>query len=111
MSGPAPVRALAVRPKKRVPWCPTSHHCGIGVPGSMSRAGSLLPAGEDATGIIAKLNADTNAACGASSVKPRFDDLGATPRGTTPGTSRRLPQIGNREMGPVIRDARIKVEN
>ena len=34
--------------------------------------------------IIAKLNADTNAALAHASVKPRFDDLGATPRGTTP---------------------------
>ena len=53
--------------------------------------------------IIAKLNADTNAALAHPSVKPRFDDLGATPRGTTPG---QLAAFLNSEIdkwGPIIR--------
>jgi tripartite-type tricarboxylate transporter receptor subunit TctC len=42
---------------------------------------------------------------------PRFDDLGATPRGTTPGELAAFLKSEIDKWGPVIRDARIRVEN
>ena len=61
--------------------------------------------------IIAKLNADTNAALATLPVKPRFDDLGATPHGTTPAQLAAFLKSEIDKWGPVIRDARIRVEN
>ena len=61
--------------------------------------------------IIAKLNADTNAALAHPSVKPRFDDLGATPKGTTPEQLAAFLKAQIEKWGPVIKEAKIKVEN
>jgi len=33
-------------------------------------------------------------------VKSRFEELGATPKGSTQAELARLPEIGNRQMGP-----------
>jgi tripartite-type tricarboxylate transporter receptor subunit TctC len=46
-----------------------------------------------------------------SSVKPRFDELGATPKGSTPEQLAAFLQSEIAKWGPVIKEARIKVEN
>jgi tripartite-type tricarboxylate transporter receptor subunit TctC len=107
------VRALAVTTKERVPVVPDLPTIAeAGVPGFdvSSWFGFFVPV-KTPQEIIAKLNADTNAALAHASVKPRFDDLGATPRGTTPGQLAAFLKSEIDKWGPVIRDARIKVEN
>jgi len=107
------VRALAVTTKERVPVVPDLPTIAeAGVPGFdvSSWFGFFVPV-RTLPEIIAKLNADTNAALAHPSVKPRFDDLGATPRGTTPGQLAAFLKSEIDKWGPVIRDARIKVEN
>ena len=61
--------------------------------------------------VIAKINADTNAALAYPSVKSRFEDLGAVPKGSTPAELAAFLQSEIDKWGPVIRDAQIKVEN
>ena len=107
------VRALAVTTKERVPVVPDLPTIAeAGVPGFdvSSWFGFFVPVKTPAE-IIAKLNADTNAALAHASVKSRFDDLGATPRGTTPGQLAAFLKSEIDKWGPVIRDARIRVEN
>jgi tripartite-type tricarboxylate transporter receptor subunit TctC len=107
------VRALAVTTKERVPVVPDLPTIAeAGVPGFdvSSWFGFFVPV-RTPEEIIAKLNADTNAALAHPSVKSRFDDLGATPRGTTPGQFAAFLKSEIDKWGPVIRDARIKVEN
>ena len=107
------VRALAVTTRERVPVVPDLPTIAeAGVPGFdvSSWFGFFVPV-KTPQEIIAKLNADTNAALAHASVKPRFDDLGATPRGTTPGQLAAFLKSEIDKWGPVIRDARIKVEN
>ena len=107
------VRALAVTTRERVPVVPDLPTIAeAGVPGFdvSSWFGFFVPVKTPAE-IIAKLNADTNAALAHASVKPRFDDLGATPRGTTPGQLAAFLKSEIDKWGPVIRDARIRVEN
>jgi tripartite-type tricarboxylate transporter receptor subunit TctC len=107
------VRALAVTTKERVPVVPDLPTIAeAGVPGFdvSSWFGFFVPV-KTPQEIIAKLNADTNAALAHASVKPRFDDLGATPRGTTPGQLAAFLKSEIDKWGPVIRDARIRVEN
>ena len=60
---------------------------------------------------IAKLNADCNAALAYPAVKSRFEDLGAVPKGSTPAELAAFLKSEIDKWGPVIRDARIKVEN
>jgi len=107
------VRALAVTTKERVPVVPDLPTIAeAGVPGFdvSSWFGFFVPA-KTPPEIIARLNADTNAALAHASVKPRFDDLGATPRGTTPAELAAFLKSEIDKWGPVIRDARIRVEN
>ena len=107
------VRALAVTTGERVPVVPDLPTIAeAGVPGFdvSSWFGFFVPV-KTPQEIIAKLNADTNAALAHASVKPRFDDLGATPRGTTPGQLAAFLKSEIDKWGPVIRDARIRVEN
>ena len=107
------VRALAVTTKERVavvPDLPTIAEAGVPGFDVSSWFGFFVPV-KTPQEIIAKLNADTNAALAHASVKPRFDDLGATPRGTTPGQLAAFLKSEIDKWGPVIRDARIRVEN
>src|SRR4051794_25910126 len=102
------VRALAVTTKERVPVVPDLPTIAeAGVPGFdvSSWFGFFVPV-KTPQEIITKLNADTNAALAHPSVKPRFDDLGATPRGTTPGELAAFLKSEIDKWGPVIRDAR-----
>jgi tripartite-type tricarboxylate transporter receptor subunit TctC len=107
------VRALAVTTKERVavvPDLPTIAEAGVPGFDVSSWFGFFVPV-KTPEEIIAKLNADTNAALAHASVKSRFDDLGATPRGTTPGQLAAFLKSEIDKWGPVIRDARIRVEN
>ena len=107
------VRALAVTTKERVPLVPDIPTIAeSGVPGFdvSSWFGFFLPA-KTPKEIIAKLNADTNAALAHPSVKSRFDDLGATPKGTTPEQLAAFLKSEIEKWGPVIREAKIRVEN
>lgn len=57
------------------------------------------------------INAETNSALVYPSVKSRFEDLGAVPKGSTPAELAAFLQSEIDKWGPVIRDAQIKVEN
>jgi tripartite-type tricarboxylate transporter receptor subunit TctC len=106
------VRALAVTTKERVALVPEIPTIAETVPGFdvSSWFGFFLPA-KTPKEIIAKLNADTNAALAHPSVKPRFDDLGATPQGTNPEQLAAFLQSEIAKWGPVIKEAKIRVEN
>jgi tripartite-type tricarboxylate transporter receptor subunit TctC len=107
------VRALAVTTKERVPVVPDLPTIAeSGVPGFdvSSWFGFFLPV-KTPKEIIAKLNADTNAALAHSSVKPRFDELGATPKGSTPEQLAAFLQSEIDKWGPVIREAKIRLDN
>jgi tripartite-type tricarboxylate transporter receptor subunit TctC len=107
------LKALGVGSTKRLAFLPDVPTIAeAGVPGFdvSSWFGFFVPV-KTPEEIIAKLNADTNAALAHASVKSRFDDLGATPRGTTPGQLAAFLKSEIDKWGPVIRDARIKVEN
>jgi tripartite-type tricarboxylate transporter receptor subunit TctC len=106
------LRALAVTTKERVPIVPDIPTIAETVPGFevSSWFGFFVPV-RTPPEIIAKLNADTNAALAHPSVKSRFDDLGATPMGTTPDQLAAFLKSEIEKWGPVIKEARIKVEN
>ena len=107
------VRALAVTTKERVPLVPdipTIAESGVPDFDVSSWFGFFLPV-KTPKDIIAKLNADTNAALAHPSVKPRFDDLGATPMGTTPEQLAAFLKSEIDKWGPVIKEAKIRVEN
>ena len=106
------VRALAVTTKERVPVVPDIPTIAETVPGFdvSSWFGFFVPV-KTPKEIIAKLNADTNAALAHSSVKPRFDELGATPKGSTPDELAAFLQSEIAKWGPLIKEAKIRVEN
>jgi tripartite-type tricarboxylate transporter receptor subunit TctC len=106
------VRGLAVTTKERVTLVPDIPAIAETVPGFdvSSWFGFFVPS-KTPQDIIAKLNADTNAALAHPPVKIRFDELGATPKGTTPEQLAAFLKSEIDKWGPVIKDARIKVEN
>jgi tripartite-type tricarboxylate transporter receptor subunit TctC len=106
------LRALAVTTRERVPLVPGIPTVAETVPGFdvSSWFGFFLPV-KTPPEIIAKLNADTNAALAHASVKPRFDELGATPKGSTPEQLAAFLQSEIAKWGPVIKEAKIRVEN
>jgi tripartite-type tricarboxylate transporter receptor subunit TctC len=107
------VRALAVTTRERVPIVPDIPTIAeSGVPGFdvSSWFGFFVPV-KTPPDVIAKLNADTNAALAHVSVKQRFDELGATPKGSTPAELARFLKSEIDKWGPVIQEAKIKVEN
>jgi tripartite-type tricarboxylate transporter receptor subunit TctC len=61
--------------------------------------------------IVAKINADTNAALAYAPVKSRFEELGANPKGSTPAELASFLRSEIEKWGPVIREAKIRVEN
>ncbi len=61
--------------------------------------------------IVAKINADTNAALLTPAVKTRFEDLGAVPKGSTQDELAAFLKSETDKWGPVIKDAQIRVEN
>ena len=96
------LRALAVSTKERVsvvPDIPTIAESGVPGFDVFSWFGFFVPA-RTPQDVIAKINADTNAALAYAPVKSRFEELGAVPKGSTRGRAGGLPAIGNRQMGP-----------
>jgi len=61
--------------------------------------------------IVAKINADTNAALVTPAVKSRFEDLGAVPKGSTQAELAAFLKSESDKWGPVIKDAQIKLDN
>jgi tripartite-type tricarboxylate transporter receptor subunit TctC len=107
------VRALAVTTKERIPVVPDLPTIAeAGVPGFdvSSWFGFFVPA-KTPQSVVAKINTDTNAALAYPSVKSRFEDLGATPKGTTPAELAAFLQSEIAKWGPVIKEAKIRVEN
>src|SRR5439155_24323327 len=102
----ASVRALAVTTKERVPLVPDIPTIAETVPGFdvSSWFGFFLPA-KTPKEIIAKLNADANAALAYAPVKSRFGELGATPKGSTPEQLAAFLQSEIAKWGPVIKEA------
>ena len=107
------LRALAVTTKERVavvPEIPTIAESGLPGFDVFSWFGFFVPA-RTPRDVIARINADTNAALAHAPVKSRFEELGATPKGSTPAELAAFLKSEIDKWGPVIRDARIKVEN
>jgi tripartite-type tricarboxylate transporter receptor subunit TctC len=106
------VRGVAVTTKDRVPVLPDMPTIGETVPGFdvVSWFAFFVPA-KTPPEVIAKLNADTNAALVNPAVKSRFEELGAVPKGSSEAELAAFLQSEIAKWGPVIRDAQIKVEN
>jgi tripartite-type tricarboxylate transporter receptor subunit TctC len=107
------LRGLAVTTKERIaimPEMPTIAESGVPGFDVSSWFGFFVPA-RTPPDIIAKINADTNAALVHPTVKPRFEHLGAVPKGSTPAELAAFLKSEIDKWGPVIADARIKVEN
>ena len=106
------LRGLAVTTKDRVGIIPDVPTIGETVPGFevFSWFGFFVPIKTPGE-VIARINADTNAALVHPPVKSRFEDLGAVPKGSTPAELAAFLQAETDKWGPVIRDAQIKVEN
>jgi tripartite-type tricarboxylate transporter receptor subunit TctC len=107
------LRGLAVTTRERIaimPDMPTIAESGVPGFDVSSWFGFFVPV-RTPQQIIARINADTNAALAHPSVKPRFDDLGATPKGSTPAELAAFLKSEIDKWGPVIQEAKIKVEN
>jgi tripartite-type tricarboxylate transporter receptor subunit TctC len=107
------LRALAVTTKERVavvPDLPTIAESGVPGFDVFSWFGFFVPA-RTPQDVVAKLNADTNAALVYRQVKSRFEELGATPKGSTQAELAAFLKSETDKWGPVIREAKIRVEN
>jgi tripartite-type tricarboxylate transporter receptor subunit TctC len=107
------LRGLAVTTKDRVAVVadiPTIAESGVPGFDVFSWFGFFVPA-KTPPDIIARINADTNAALAHASVKPRFEELGATPKGSTPAELAAFLKSEIDKWGPVIQEAKIRVEN
>ncbi len=106
------VRGLAVTTKDRVGIVPDVPAISETVPGFdvVSWFGFFVPA-KTPTEIVAKINADTNAALLTPSVKTRFEELGAVPKGSTEAELASFLKSETDKWGPVIKDAQIRVDN
>jgi tripartite-type tricarboxylate transporter receptor subunit TctC len=107
------LRALAVSTKERVtvvPDLPTIAESGVPGFDVFSWFGFFVPA-RTPQDVVAKLNADTNAALVYPQVKSRFEELGASPKGSTQAELAAFLKSETDKWGPVIREAKIRVEN
>jgi tripartite-type tricarboxylate transporter receptor subunit TctC len=107
------LRGLAVTTKERIailPDMPTIAESGVPGFDVFSWFGFFVPA-KTPQDVIAKINADTNAALVHASVKSRFEELGATPKGSTPAELAAFLKSEIDKWGPVIREAKIRVDN
>jgi tripartite-type tricarboxylate transporter receptor subunit TctC len=107
------LRALAVTTRERVavvPEIPTIAESGVPGFDVFSWFGFFVPV-KTPREVVAKINADTNAALVYPAVKTRFEELGATPKGSTEAELADFLKSEIAKWGPVIREARIKVEN
>jgi len=106
------LRGIAVSTKDRVAVVPEIPTIAETVPGFdvFSWFGFFVPV-KTPQDVIAKINADTNAALVHPPVKSRFEELGANPKGSTPRELAAFLKSEIDKWGPVIRDAQIRVEN
>jgi tripartite-type tricarboxylate transporter receptor subunit TctC len=106
------LRALAVTTRDRVSVVPDIPTIAETVPGFdvFSWFGFFVPA-KTPPDVIARINADTNAALAYAPVKSRFEELGANPKGSTQAELAAFLQSEIAKWGPVIREAKIRVEN
>ena len=107
------LRGLAVTTKDRVAVVadiPTIAESGVPGFDVFSWFGFFVPA-KTPQDIVARINADTNAALAHASVKPRFEELGATPKGSTPAELAAFLKSEIDKWGPIIQEAKIRVEN
>jgi tripartite-type tricarboxylate transporter receptor subunit TctC len=106
------LRGIAVSTKDRVAVVPDIPTIAETVPGLdvFSWFGFFVPV-KTPQDVIAKINADTNAALVHLPVKSRFEELGANPKGSTPRELAAFLKSEIDKWGPVIRDAQIRVEN
>jgi tripartite-type tricarboxylate transporter receptor subunit TctC len=106
------LRGLAVTTKERVSVVPDIPTIAETVPGFdvFSWFAFFVPA-RTPQDVIARINADTNAALAYAPVKSRFEELGANPKGSTPAELAAFLKSEIDKWSPVIRDAKIKVEN
>jgi tripartite-type tricarboxylate transporter receptor subunit TctC len=107
------LRGLAVTTKERVAVVadiPTIAESGVPGFDVFSWFGFFVPA-KTPQDVVARINADTNAALVYPSVKSRFEELGATPKGSTPAELAAFLKSEIDKWGPVIRDAKIRVDN
>lgn len=107
------LRALAVTTRERVavvPEIPTIAESGVPGFDVFSWFGFFVAA-KTPREVIAQINVDTNAALLHPPVKSRFEELGANPKGSTEAELATFLQSEIRKWGPVIKEARIRVEN
>jgi tripartite-type tricarboxylate transporter receptor subunit TctC len=106
------VRGLAVTTKDRVKIVPDVPAISETVPGFdvVSWFGFFVPV-KTPREIVAKINADTNAALVTPAVKTRFEELGAVPKGSTEAELAAFLKSETDKWGPVIKDAQIKLDN
>ena len=107
------LRGLAVTTKDRVAVVadiPTIAESGVPGFDVFSWFGFFVPA-KTPPDIVARINADTNAALAHASVKSRFEELGAAPKGSTPAELAAFLKSEIDKWGPVIQEAKIRVEN
>lgn len=107
------LRGLAVTTRERVAVVsdlPTIAESGVPGFDVFSWFAFFVPA-RTPPDVIARINADTNAALAYAPVKSRFEELGANPKGSTQAELAAFLKSEIDKWGPVIREARIKVEN
>jgi tripartite-type tricarboxylate transporter receptor subunit TctC len=107
------LRGLAVTTKERVavvPDLPTIAESGVPGFDVFSWFGFFVPA-KTPQDVVARINADTNAALAHASVKSRFEELGAVPKGSTQAELAAFLKSEIDKWGPVIREAKIRVDN
>jgi tripartite-type tricarboxylate transporter receptor subunit TctC len=106
------VRGIAVTTKERVGIVKDVPTIGETVPGYevFSWFGFFVPK-KTPPEIVAKINADTNAALVTPAVKTRFEELGAVPKGSTQAELAAFLKSETDKWGPVIKDAQIKLDN
>jgi tripartite-type tricarboxylate transporter receptor subunit TctC len=105
-------RGLAVTAAKRVPAAPDLPTIAeAGVPGfDVSTWFAFFVPAKTPPAIIKKINADVVAALGHSMVKERLERLGATLVGSTPQELAAFLKSEMDKWGPIIREAKIKVD-
>ena len=111
MAGSA--RGLAVTTAKRIPAAPNLPTLiEAGLPGFdvSSWFGFFVPA-HTPPAIVAKINHDTVAALGHESVKPKLEQLGCEITGSSPEGLAAHLKAEMDKWGPVIKEAKIRIEN
>jgi tripartite-type tricarboxylate transporter receptor subunit TctC len=107
------LRGFAVTTRERVAAVldiPTIAECGVPGFDVFSWFGFFVPA-KTPPDIVARINADTNAGLTYAPAKSRFKELGATAKGSTPGELAAFLRSDIDKWGPVIQEAKIRVEN